>query len=139
VLADVVGGGLAGLRIGIGLLGADVVADEPGGPALLVASAGAFPLLRDSPASPLDGYKKRHGVAPSWSAALGHDALALARLAVAGLPLDRTQDPAEVASRHARVSAALGAAEVSLWTTEASRFGPDRAMPRTIAVREIKR
>jgi hypothetical protein len=139
VLTDVAGGGPAGVRIATGLLGAGIAADEPGASLLLVASAGVFPLSQGASASPLDAYKKRHGIAPSWSVALGHDATVLARLAVTGLPLDRTEDAAKVKALHERVRAALAAAEAPLWTTEARRFGADRAMPRTIAVREIKR
>ena len=61
-----------------------------------MATAGAFPMKRGDASSALYGFKRRQGKAPSFSAALGHDAATLARVAERALPEGRAEDTIEV-------------------------------------------
>jgi hypothetical protein len=135
-LADLQAAHLSGVRAVVGLEGAEV-ADDARAP-LLVASAGSFPLKRGDTSSALNGFKKRHGKAPSWFAALGHDAAVLARAALRELPLDRADDKAEVEKRHAAARTALARAQANLWTTEAAGFAGSNAIDREINVIEVR-
>lgn len=80
----------------------------------------------------------RGGGEPGWWVGLGHDAGVLAGLAmrvVAGAGTDQLPD---VLARRADAAKALTSVEGSLWTTEATRFGPDRRLARTLRVAEVK-
>jgi hypothetical protein len=79
----------------------------------------------------------REGAPPSWWSALGHDAAALARVAVATLPLDATTDPKEVGSRRLAARTALAAARAHLWTSDAQGFSPSHDLPRDVKVVEL--
>ena len=105
---------------------------------LFVASAGSFPLRRGDTASPLYGFTKRHGRAPSFWAALGHDAAVLARIAEKTLPLEKTDDTAEVDKRHRAVAEALLAAEGDLWSTSARGFSSKPVVERDVSVVEVR-
>jgi hypothetical protein len=70
---------------------------------------------------------------PGWWIALGHDAGALARLAVEAIPERSAVGDAEAQRRiGAAVVRDLATREVDLWSTEARGFGGGRALPRTI-------
>jgi hypothetical protein len=66
--------------------------------------------------------------------ALGRDAAALARAAVAGFPDQRVMDQAKVGELHERARSSLENANVELWTSEARGFGQDRSIERKLAV-----
>jgi hypothetical protein len=126
-----------GARAAIGLDGASIVGESGRIPAL-VTTAGNFPLRRTDTSSPLLGFKKRQGKAPSWFAALGHDAAILARAALRTLPLDRAEAKEEVDKRHDAVRDALLRAEADLWTTEARGFAGQATITREIGIAEVK-
>src|SRR5262249_20171233 len=110
---DVLSSRLSGVRGAVGLEAAELAGEASRMP-LLIAGAGRFPLRRGDMSSPLVGFKKRHGRAPSWFAALGHDAAVLARVALRTLPQDRAEDKEEVDKRHEAARAALAVAEAEL-------------------------
>ena len=66
--------------------------------------------------------------------ALGRDAAALARAAVAGFPDQRVMDQAKVDELHERARRALETADQELWTSEARGFGKDLAIERKLGV-----
>ena len=121
----------------LGLDAGDLAA-EPSRFPLLVTRAGPFPLLRTEPNSPLRGFRRRYGKAPSWFAALGHDAAVLAKAALQALPADRVSDGKEVDRRHQLASAAIAGAVGELWSTDASGFAGKNTLRREITVVEVK-
>jgi hypothetical protein len=134
---DVLAARFSGIRAAIGLEAAEVAGGLGRIPSL-VATAGSFPLKRGDTTSPLAGFKKRHGKAPSWFAALGHDAAVLARVALRTLPQDRAEAKEEVKKRHAAARDALFRAEADLWTTEARGFAGQSVIAREIGVLEVR-
>ena len=107
---------------------------------VLAVRAGEIPIATPPDASAdADGraWVAREGASPTWWAALGHDAAALARSAVASLPLDATTDPKEVARRRGAAKDALVAAQSHLWTSEAPGFSPAHLLPRELKVVEL--
>jgi hypothetical protein len=136
-IATAVGQKLGVLRAGVGLEGADL-ASEPSRLPLLVAAAGGFPLRRGDGASPMNGFKKRQGRAPSFWAALGHDAAVLARAAEKTLPADSTDEASEVEKRHRAAGEALAGAEADLWSTAARGFAGKSVIAREISVFEVR-
>ncbi len=113
------------------------LASEPPRVRTLVATAGLFPMPRSSVPAAMSTWLSRHGAAPTWYAALAHDAAVLARAALRRLDVDATDDPAEVRKRHAAVAAALREVEGELWSTEARGFGGGVALPREVKVVEL--
>jgi len=79
-------------------------------------------------------YEKAFGGTPSYWTALGRDAVLLAHVAEAGLPLDHTTDATEIARRRAAARLALGTASATLWTTDASGFAGGHALARKLHV-----
>ena len=69
---------------------------------------------------------------PSYWAALGHDAGALAKAALAPLPKDTTSDTLAVAQRRAIVQAGLLATRVRLWTSDERGVGEGRVLARSL-------
>jgi len=136
-IADALSAKIGAIRAAVGLEAAEIAA-EPTRVPLLLATAGRFPLKRSDTSSGMSGFKKRHGKAPSWWTALGHDAAVLARAALRTLPADRTGDIKEVETRHAAASSALTRAEGELWTTEARGFAGQPAISRQINVIEVR-
>jgi hypothetical protein len=121
----------------LGLDSGDLAA-EPGHFPLLVTRSGAFPLLRTEATSPLSAFRRRYGKAPSWFAALGHDAAAIAKAALRTLPNDRVTDVKEVERRHQLASAAIAGVETELWTTEAAGFGGQSLLRRDFKIVEVR-
>jgi hypothetical protein len=121
---------------GVGLGSGEIVAEPVRAPTVAVA-AGKFPLRKDD-ASPLEGYRKRHGAPPSWFTVLGHDAAVLARAALRPLPLDRAESAEQVKKRHGEVVAALLSAEGDLWSTDARGFQNGRRLPREFKLVEVR-
>jgi hypothetical protein len=107
---------------------------------VLVASAGIIPraAVKDPERdADLERFIARRGGAPSWWTALGRDAAALARSAIANLPLDATSDAAEVARRRAAVKAGIASARLHLWTTDAAGMEGGRVLGREVRVIEV--
>jgi hypothetical protein len=104
------------------------------------AQAGLFPVLTDKPEQmgdiDLASYVSAFGVRPTWWAALGRDAAAIAKRAVSPLPAEGAADQREVTQRRSIVVGGLLATRMKLWTTEAQGFGQDRSIARTIKVVE---
>jgi hypothetical protein len=106
--------------------------EHPGpGIRVLAASAGIVPFSAVSPADPrlveALAMAGRFGGRPSFWAALGRDAGALARQALRTLPLDTVTVEADIARRRLAARDALLAARAPLWTTDADGFGTGAA------------
>jgi hypothetical protein len=136
-IVDVAHGKLGRIRAAIGLDAAEIAA-EPSPLLLSVTTAGRFPLTPGGAASPLFGFKERHGQAPSWFSTLGHDAAALARAALRSIPDDSAEQVGEVASRHQRAEASLRGVEVDLWSTTARGFAGASTIERELRVVDVK-
>jgi hypothetical protein len=110
--------------------------EVPRGVVVLSASAGIVPVLAARPDETHDdevrGFMDRFGVRPSYWTALGHDAGALAKAALAPLPKDMTTDAKVVAHRRSIVQAGLLAARVRLWTSDERGIGADRVLARSL-------
>lgn len=108
----------------------------PRGVVVLSASAGLVPIMATRPEEARDGEVRRFmesfGVRPSYWTALGRDAGALARAALAPLPADSTSDSTGVTQRRAIVQAGLHGSRLKLWTTDDKGIGPDRVLPRAL-------
>jgi hypothetical protein len=85
--------------------------------------AGGQTLLAES-VPPLDFYE-----------ALGHDAAALARVALKSFPLQRVADARQVSEFHARAALSLMNADAELWTTNFRGFGAAFVLPRWLEIR----
>ncbi len=121
----------------LGLHGAQIALTPPRSTALLVASAGRFPLLASDVASPLEASRQHQGEPPSWLTAIGHDAAALARAALRGLPMNRTDEASSVVKLHQQVKESLAVAQANLWTTDAKGFSGQHALSRVVRIREL--
>ena len=110
--------------------------EVPRGVVVLSASAGLVPILAMRPEEAREAdvrsFMDRFGVRPSYWTALGRDAGALARAALAPLPVDSTNDPKAVTQRRAITQAGLFASRLKLWTTDDKGIGPDRVLPRSL-------
>ncbi len=110
--------------------------DAPRGIAVLSASAGIVPILATSAAGAQDeevkSFMERFGARPSYWTALGHDAGALAKAALAPLPNDTTSDAKAVVQRRALVQAGLLATRVRLWTSDEQGIGEGRVLARSL-------
>jgi len=110
--------------------------EAPRGVTVLSASAGIVPVLAATPEEARDdevrGFMERFGVRPSYWTALGHDAGALAKAALAPLPADTTTDPKAVVERRALVQTGLLATRVRLWTSDDRGIGEGRVLPRSL-------
>lgn len=108
---------------------------------VLAASAGLLPVRGGHDAGGGDPgiarFMASFGAIPTWSTALGRDAAALARQAMAALPTDTTTDAAAVTARREAVRAALERARGSLWTSETEGFQASHALGRTVRVIEL--
>jgi hypothetical protein len=124
----------------------------PQGVRLLAASAGIVPaqaqITSPGDAREVDSLAMvaRLGGRLSWWAALGRDAGALARRALSKMPLDTVTAGADISRRRRDARDALGAARVSLWTTDAEGFevaqgnsSEGHAIVRTIRVVDLGR
>lgn len=112
--------------------------DVPKNVTVLSAAAGIVPILSTDPKDVADedvrAFMERFGARPSYWTALGRDAGALAKAALAPLPTDTTSDPNAVVQRRAIVQAGLVATRVRLWTSEERGVGADRALARRVGV-----
>ncbi|MCW5836923.1 MAG: hypothetical protein KIS78_31305 [Labilithrix sp.] len=110
--------------------------EAPRGLTVLSASAGIVPVLAATPAEARDedvrGFMDRFGVRPSYWTAIGHDAGALSRAALAPLPTDTTTDAKAVVQRRAIVQAGLLATRVRLWTSDDRGVDEGRVLPRSL-------
>lgn len=92
----------------------------------------------ESTSSEVARYVQLLGGVPTWRAALGRDAGALARRALRSVATDTAKDASEVGRRRDRVRSALESANLRLWTTEARSFDRSTHMlPRTVRVVEL--
>ena len=85
----------------------------------------------------LTAYQTQFGARPTWWTALGHDAALLARAAVLPLPDNSTESSTEVTKRREDTRAGLASAKVLLWTTEASGFGEDHHLARSLRLVDL--
>jgi hypothetical protein len=112
------------------------------GARLLAATAGIVPMNAatsgDPRAAEARAMAQRLGGRPSWWAALGRDAGALARKALSTLPQDTVTVEADIAKRRREARDALAAARVGLWTTDSPGFSGSSAIPREIRVIELR-
>lgn len=103
--------------------------------AVLALSAGRFPAKPDS--VEVQPYVQRFGGRPTWWAALGRDAAALAQNAVRTLPTGDTHVLAEVARRREAVRVMIELERTDLWSSEARGFGPDHVLARSLRLVEL--
>ena len=112
--------------------------DVPKRVTVLAASAGIVPVLATKPdeanEEDVREFMERFGARPSYWTAIGRDAGALAKAALAPLPADATTDVKAVAQRRAIVQAGLLATRVRLWTTDDKGVGVDRVLPRSLRI-----
>jgi hypothetical protein len=112
--------------------------EVPRGVIVLSASAGIIPVLATKSSEAADEDTRRFmdtfGVRPSWWTALGHDAGALAKGAVAKLPSDTTVEASAIAQRRAQVHNGLAATRVKLWTTDEQGISASRALERNLRI-----
>ncbi len=108
---------------------------------VLTVGAGIVPVLAARPDDVADidvrGYMAQFGARPSYWAAIGRDAGALARRAVTPLPLDTSSDEAGVLQRRAIVEAGVLAARVRFWSTEMNRVESNRYFGRKLRVVDV--
>jgi hypothetical protein len=86
----------------------------------------------DAPDPDVKEFMERFGVRPSYWTALGHDAGALAKAALAPLPKETTTDVKSVTQRRAIVQAGLLATRVKLWTSDEHSVGEGRVLKRSL-------
>jgi hypothetical protein len=112
------------------------LSEVPKGVTVLSASAGMIPVLASRPDEAPDAETKRFmesfGVRPSWWTALGHDAGALGKGALAKLPLDTTAEASAIAQRRALVQTGLASTKVKLWTTDEQSIASSRILERNL-------
>jgi hypothetical protein len=108
---------------------------------VLTVGAGIVPVLAARPDDVADidvrGYMMQFGARPSYWAAIGRDAGALARRAVTPLPLDTASDEAGVLQRRAIVEAGVLAARVRFWSSEMNRVEANRYFGRKLRVVDV--
>lgn len=103
--------------------------------AVLALSAGRFPSRTDS--AEVQAYVQRFGGRPTWWAALGRDAAALAHNAVRTLPTGETHVLGEVARRREAVRVMIELERTDLWSSDARGFGPDHVLARALRLVEL--
>jgi hypothetical protein len=113
----------------LGLEAAEFVYATDAPRARFAVGAGAFPSAvrldaADNPALPPH----------DWYEALGHDAALLAKAALDGFPDRRVDDGRAVRELHLRAERAFGAAQATLWTSDARGFSGAHALPRTLKI-----
>lgn len=111
------------------------IVEAPAGLTVVAASAGVVPVLatRAAEAPPaVRAFMEHYGARPTYWTALGRDAGALARAALAPLPADTTGEAKAVAQRRAIVEAGLAGARVPLWTSEERGVDADRILHRAL-------
>jgi hypothetical protein len=97
--------------------------------------AGIYPLAPGPSDDPtLEAYRRDARTEPSWWVALGHDAGALVKDAVAALPGEGEANAAASSQRKDLVASGIAAAKGALWTTDASGFQGARALARSFRV-----
>ena len=110
------------------------------GVSLLAVAAGFVPVtarVADVADPDVRAYMTQFGARPSFWTAIGHDAAALARVAISTLPLDTLSDPAAVAQRRALVQFRVATATAPLWTTEATGFASAHTLKRKLRVVDL--
>lgn len=109
----------------------------PGSEGMRAAGAQVFAV--EPVASPQFGdYEQKFGGAPDYWTSLGRDAVALAQLAEANLPLDTTTRASEIARRREMARNGLLAAKATLWTTDATGFAERHGLSRTLRVVNLR-
>lgn len=125
---------LVGLTLEAGLSHREAVSSLT----ILSVAAGIVPLASDLPEDEKDPDVRRlmstFGARPSYWVALGRDAGALARKALAALPTDTTDAPAEVVKRRDSAAESLLRARMKLWTSEQQGIGEDHRLTRKLDV-----
>ncbi len=96
--------------------------------------AGLFPLAITESRKGLAAYTKLGRGQPSWWTALGHDAGALVKDAIVGLPTEDDAEALASAMRKRIVADGIAKAEAELWTTDGAGFGGERWVKRPLRV-----
>jgi hypothetical protein len=84
-------------------------------------------------------WRERTGRAPSWDAALGHDAALLASAAIADFALERVDDARAVSELHRRAQKNLATVRAALWTTEKKGFEGRRRLERKLTIASLSK
>jgi hypothetical protein len=113
------------------------------GTRIVAAGAGILPLSASPTGDPRSNevlaMTARLGGRPGWWVALGRDAGALARKALATLPLDTVTAEAAISRRRKAARDALATARARLWTSDADGFDASHVLPRAIRVVDLAR
>jgi hypothetical protein len=124
--------------LAFGLECAELISELATAQPRFAVGAGKFPLRpADKSADGLQRWLERTGRAPSWAAALGHDAALLASAAIADFALERVDDAREVAALHRRAQQKLARARAELWTSEKKGFEGGRRLERKLRVASV--
>jgi hypothetical protein len=114
------------------------------GTRVVAASAGAIPLplspeSSDPRSKEMLAMAARLGGRSGWWVALGRDAGALARKALATLPPDTVTAEADISRRRTEARDGLANARATLWTSDAEGFDASHVLPRAIRVIDLTR
>ena len=103
----------------------------------LHASAGWIGARVERGSGPLDAWRASGRREPGWWTGLGHDAGAVAKIAVESIPEGLADEASSSSSERAEaLSRGIARADAALWTTEARGFTGARVLPRAIEVVE---
>ncbi len=122
-------------NVGLGLESAVLYPELASSRPTWAVALGSFPLgaRADAPQDMSSWAAERHR-APSWWAALGHDAAALGAVALGDFALERVDEARAVAELHRAARKQLAVVDAKLWTTQARGFGGGRKLPREVGV-----
>lgn len=113
------------------------------GARVVAAGAGILPLSAAPTGDPRSNevlaMTARLGGRPGWWVALGRDAGALTRKALAALPLDTATAEGAISRRRKAARDALATAQARLWTSDAEGFDASHVLPRAIRVVDLAR
>jgi hypothetical protein len=142
LLSGLAGRGRGG-SVALALEASETTARAKPGTRLVSVSAGVVPLAaapsKDPRTADVREMVARTGAPARWWTALGRDATVLARRALASLPTDTTENPAEIARRRALVQKSLHDTTATLWTSDHQGFGADGVLPRTFRIVDLGR
>lgn len=128
------GGAKKGILLGLGLESSEVFSSLDTREPRIALAAGTFPQKRGAKLPDVQRrFVDQTGRAPSWYTALGYDAGALARAALARFALDHVDDARVVADLHRDAEKRLAVAQAELWSTDARGFGKGRVLGRKLS------
>jgi hypothetical protein len=122
-------------NVGLGLESAALYPELASSRPTWVVAAGSFPLGAGLAAqADMSRWASERHRAPSWWAALGHDAAALGAVALGDFALERVDEARAVADLHRAAKKKLARVEAELWTTHARGFDGGRKLQRELGV-----